>query len=34
MSTNPWVLLDLGLWFTFVVWAFALNMCMEDSEDD
>jgi len=32
IATNPWVLLDVGLWLTFVVWAIALDMCARAPE--
>lgn len=31
--TDPWALLDTGLWFVFAVWAFAVWLCRPDPVD-
>jgi hypothetical protein len=32
-SGNPWVVLDAGLWFVFVVWAIALHLCRDEPQN-
>ena len=27
--TDPWALFNVGLWFVFVTWAIALDLCRD-----